>query len=178
MLAGLLPLLADQAQQGRLGGEQHASLLEEFAGPGQQRGRLLQAAGFLEDEACQGRGLVGVEDGEPQVVSDACLMVRDRMLPGGVPLEPGRVDAQLQGDETQEFVADLQGLLGWEAAEEPDEAELIGEPEAVVFATAPGDLGQSASVRVASRTICARANESVAMGGPRGLENGRLVGHS
>ena len=46
------------------------------------------------------------------------------------------------GDEAQQFVADLQGLLSREAAEQPDEADLVGEPQAVVVAAALGDLGQ------------------------------------
>jgi hypothetical protein len=33
------------------------------------------------------------------------------MLPDGVPFDVSRVDVQLQGDEVQQFVADLQGLL-------------------------------------------------------------------
>ena len=71
-----------------------------------------------------------------------CLVIRDRMLPGGVPVDVSRVDVQLQGDEVQQFVADLQGLLSRETAEEPDEADLIGEPQAVVIAAALGDLDQ------------------------------------
>ena len=42
----------------------------------------------------------------------------------------------------EHLVADLQGLLGREAVEEPDEADLIGEAQAIVVAAASGDLGQ------------------------------------
>ena len=84
VFAGPLPLLSDQSQQHRLGGEQDAPLLEELAGAGEQRGRLLQATRFLEDEAFQGFRLFGVEDGQLEVVTNACLMIRDRMLPGRV----------------------------------------------------------------------------------------------
>ena len=64
------------------------------------------------------------------------------MLPGRVPVDLGRVEVQLHGDEAQQLVADLQGLLSREAAEESDEADLIGEPEAIMVATAPADFGQ------------------------------------
>ncbi len=42
----------------------------------------------------------------------------------------------------EHLVGDFQGLLGREAVEEPDEADLIGEPQTVVVAAAFGDLGQ------------------------------------
>jgi hypothetical protein len=69
-------------------------------------------------------------------------MIRDRRLAGCVLLEAGCVDVQLCGDEAQEFVADLQGLLVREAAEQADEADLVGEPQAVVVAAALADLGE------------------------------------
>ena len=53
-----------------------------------------------------------------------------------------RVDVQLHGDERQQFVTDLQGLLSREATEQSDEADLIGESQAVVISAALGDLGQ------------------------------------
>ena len=142
MLASPLSLLPDQTQQGGIGGEQDPPILEELTGTGQQRRRLIQSARFLEDEACQGFGLVGVEDGQLQIAANARLVIRDRMLPGRVPVDLGRVEVQLQGDEAQELVADLQGVLSREAAEESDEADLIGEPEAIMVATAPADFGQ------------------------------------
>jgi hypothetical protein len=43
---------------------------------------------------------------------------------------------------TQQFVADLQGLLSGEAAEQANEADLIGEPQAVVVAATLGDFGE------------------------------------
>jgi predicted regulator of Ras-like GTPase activity (Roadblock/LC7/MglB family) len=48
----------------------------------------------------------------------------------------------LRRDEAQQFVADFQGLLIREAVEQPDEADLIGEPQAVVVAATSGDLDQ------------------------------------
>ena len=142
VFAGPLPLLSDQTQQRRLGREQDVPLLEELAGTGQERGRLLQAARFLEDEAFQGFHLFGVEDDQLEVVTDTRLMIRDRMLPGRVSVDAGRVDVQLRRDEAQQFVADLQGLLSREAAEQTNEADLIGEPQAVVVTATLGDLDQ------------------------------------
>ena len=75
MFARPLLLLSDQPQQRRLGREQDVPLLEELAGPGEQRGRLLQAARFLEDEAFQGFRLFRVEDDQLEVVTNACLML-------------------------------------------------------------------------------------------------------
>ena len=75
VFAGPLPLLPDQTQQRRLGREQNVPLLEELAGAGEQRGRLLQAARFLEDEAFQGFRLFGVEDDQLEVVANAALMI-------------------------------------------------------------------------------------------------------
>jgi hypothetical protein len=48
----------------------------------------------------------------------------------------------LQGDERQQFVADLQGLLSREAAEQTYETDLVGERQTVVVAAALVDLGQ------------------------------------
>ena len=135
-------LLADQPQQRGVGGEQHAPFFEELAGPGEQRGRLLQTRRFLEHEAFQGLCLVGVEDGQLQIATNACLVVRNRMLPGRIPVDLDRLNVQLHGDEVQQLVADLQGLLGRKAAEQPDEADLIGEAQAVLVAATLGDLGQ------------------------------------
>ena len=64
------------------------------------------------------------------------------MLPGRVSVDAGRVDVQLHRDEAEQFVADLQGLLSREAVEQTDEADLVGEPQAVVVAATFGDLGQ------------------------------------
>ena len=69
-------------------------------------------------------------------------MIRDRVLTGRVSLDLGHVGVQLGRDEAQEFVADLQGLLRREAAEQPDEADLIGEAQAVMVAAALVDLVQ------------------------------------
>ena len=69
-------------------------------------------------------------------------MLRRRVLPGSVVGDPRLIDAHLERDEVEQLVADLQGLLGREAAEEPDEADLIGEPQTVVVAAAFGNLGQ------------------------------------
>jgi hypothetical protein len=55
--------------------------------------------------------LFGVEDDQLEVVTNPRLMIRDRMLPGRVSVDAGRVDVQLRRDEAQQFVADLQGLL-------------------------------------------------------------------
>jgi hypothetical protein len=142
VLAGPSPLLPDEPQQRRLGGEQDASLPEELPSPGQQGGGLLQAAGLLEEEAFQGLDLFGAEGGQPEELPDAVLVVRDRVLPGRVIVDPGRVDVQLHGDEAQQLVADFQGLLGREAMEQADEADLVGESQAVVLAAAVGDCGQ------------------------------------
>jgi hypothetical protein len=64
------------------------------------------------------------------------------MLTCRVPFDVGHVELHLRRDEAQEFVADLQRLLEREAAEQPDEADLIGEPQAIVVAAALVDLGQ------------------------------------
>ena len=48
----------------------------------------------------------------------------------------------MRRDEAQQFVADLEGLLIREAVEQPDEADLIGESQAVVVAATFGDLDQ------------------------------------
>jgi hypothetical protein len=64
------------------------------------------------------------------------------MLPRRVIADPGRVHVQLHGDEAQQLVTDLQGLLRREAMEQADEADLVGEPQAVVVAATLGDLGQ------------------------------------
>ena len=64
------------------------------------------------------------------------------MLPGRVVGDPRLIDAHLERDEVEQLVADLQGLLSREAAEQPDEADLVGERQTVVVAAALVDLGQ------------------------------------
>ena len=102
----------------------------------------IPAAALLVEEALQGPGLSGSEGGQPEEPPDAALVVRGRMLPARVVGDSDRVQAQLHGDEAQQLVAELQGSLGGEAMEQADEADLVGEPEAVVVAAAEGDLGQ------------------------------------
>ena len=99
VFAGPLLLLPDQPQQRRIGGEEDAPLLEEFAGSGEQRGGLLQATRFLEDEAFQGVGLPGAVDGQLEVFPNALLVLRRRVLPGRVVGDPRLIDAQLERDE-------------------------------------------------------------------------------
>jgi hypothetical protein len=53
----------------------------------------------------------------------------------------------LHRDEAQQFVADLQGLLIREAAEQSDEADLIGKPETVVVTATFGDLDPAGLAR-------------------------------
>ena len=103
---------------------------------------MLQATRLLEDEAFQGIGFPRAVDDQLEVFPNAGLVIRDRMLPGRVPVDTGRVDVQLHGDEAQQFVADLQGLLSREAVEQTDKADLVGEPQTVVAAAALLDLDQ------------------------------------
>jgi hypothetical protein len=101
VFASPLLLISDQTKQRRLGREQDGPLLEEFAGTGQERGRMLQSARFLEDEAFQSFGLFRIEDDQLDVVTNAFLVIRDRMLTGRVSIDAGRVDVQLCRDEAQ-----------------------------------------------------------------------------
>jgi hypothetical protein len=133
-------MFSDQSQQHRVGGEQDAPLLEEFAGAGEERRRLLQATRFVEDEAFQGFRLSRVEEGQLEVVTNASLMLRGGMLPGRVAGDLRLIDAQLERDEMEQLVTDLQGLLRRESVEESDEADLISKPQAVVVTATSGHL--------------------------------------
>lgn len=64
------------------------------------------------------------------------------MLPGRVVSDRRLLDAQLERDEAEQLVADFQGVLRGEATKEADEADLIGEPQAIRVAATLGDFGE------------------------------------
>ena len=52
----------------------------------------------------------GLESAQTQVLTDALLMLRDRLLPAGVGVDRLGVGAQLQGREPQDLPVDLQAI--------------------------------------------------------------------
>ena len=82
----------------------------------------------------------GVERAQTQVLADALLMFRDRLLPAGVGVDRLGVGAQLQGGEPQDLPVDLQGRLLGKPAEHPHEGDLVRETQPVVGTPPPGDL--------------------------------------
>ena len=82
----------------------------------------------------------GVERAQTQVLADAPLMCRDRLLPAGVGVDRLGVGAQLQGREPQDLPVDLEGRLSRESAEHPHEGDLVRETQPVVGTPPQGDL--------------------------------------
>ena len=142
MLAGSDTLLADDANDTELGGLEDLLFPEKFQGLGLQGGGLFEVPGLLEDESLQLRCVSFPEVVQPEVARDGQLALRDRLL--AFTVEPDQVcmNSQLCGAETHQFVEDLEWPLLRETIEQTHESDLIGEAEAIVGATALGDLLQ------------------------------------
>ena len=113
---------------------------EPGARPSQQRGGPLEPQRLVLKEPRQPFSGGGIESAQTQVLADALLMLRDRLLPAGVGVDRLGVGAQLQGREPQDLPVDLQGRLLGESAEHTHEGDLVRETQPVVGAPPQGDL--------------------------------------
>ena len=76
---------------------------EPGARPSQQRGGPLEPQRLVLEEPRQPFSGGGLESAQTQVLADALLMLRDRLLPAGVGVDRLGVGAQLQGREPQDL---------------------------------------------------------------------------
>ena len=68
-------------------------------------------------------------------------MLRDGLPPLGIVLDEDGIEGDLLGDKDQQVIEEFQGLLRRKATSQPQEAQLLGEAQAVMRAAAMGDLG-------------------------------------
>ena len=129
-----------RAAQHRIGRCENVLVAEPGARPCQQRGGPLEPQRLVLEEPRQPFSGGGLESAQTQVLADALLMLRDRLLPAGVGVDRLGVGAQLQGREPQDLPVDLQGRLLGESAEHTHEGDLVRETQPVVGAPPQGDL--------------------------------------
>ena len=138
--AGLLSGTPHRAAQGRVGRREDMFVAKPAPRPRQQRARAIEPQRFVLKEPRQPFSGGGVERAQTQVLADAPLMSRDRLLPAGVGVDRLGVGAQLQGREPQDLPVDLEGRLSGESAEHPHEGDLVRETQPVVGTPPQGDL--------------------------------------
>ena len=129
-----------RAAQHRIGRRENVLVAEPGARPRQQRGGPLEPQRLVLEEPRQPFSGGGLESAQTQVLADALLMLRDRLLPAGVGVDRLGVGAQLQGREPQDLPVDLQGRLLGESAEHTHEGDLVREAQLIVGAPPQGDL--------------------------------------
>ena len=105
--AGLLSGTPHRASQRRVGRGEDVFVAKPAPRPRQQRAREIEPQRFVLEEPRQPFSGSGVERAQTQVLADAPLMRRDRLLPAGVGVDRLGVGAQLQGREPQDLPVDL-----------------------------------------------------------------------
>ena len=108
--------------------------------PRQQGRRAVEPQRFVFEEPRQPFADGGVERAQTQVLTDALLMLGDRLLPALVGLDRLGVGPQLQGREPQDLPVDFQGRLLGEPPEHTHEGDLVREAQPIVGAPPQGDL--------------------------------------
>ena len=135
---GLVSGSPNRAAQHRIGRCENVLVAEPDARPRQQRGGPLEPQRLVLEEPRQPFSGGGVPRAQTQVLTDALLMLGDRLLPAGVGVDRLGVGPQLQGREPQDLPVDLQGRLLREPAEH--EGDLVREAQPIVGAASQGDL--------------------------------------
>ena len=107
----------------------------------------------------------GVERAQTQVLTDALVMLGNRLLPAGLGVDRLGVGPQLQSREPQDLPVDLQGRLLGESAEHTHEGDLVREAQPIVAAPSQGDLS---SVGLEEGGIAEQAGAGDGVGGRHG----------
>ena len=124
----------------RVGRRENVFVAKPASRPRQQRRRAVEPQRFVFEEPRQPFADGVVERAQTQVLTDALLMLGDRLLPAGVGVDRLGVGSELQGRESQDLPVDLQGRLLGEPAEHTHEGHLLREAQPIVGAPSPGDL--------------------------------------
>ena len=96
-----------------------------------------QTTRLLEQEGLEQDGLFFAQDPQLEVGRDLLLVLGDCLLALQVGGDQARGEIQLDGGEGHQLVEHLEGPLARKAVEQANEAELVGEPEAVPGAPPP-----------------------------------------
>ena len=138
--ACLVPGRPHRTAQHRVGRRENVFVPKPASRPRQQRRRAVEPQRFVFEEPRQPFADGVVERAQTQVLTDALLMLGDRLLPAGVGVDRLGVGPQLQGREPQDLPVDLQGRLLGEPAEHTHEGDLVREAQPIVGAPSQGDL--------------------------------------
>ena len=163
--AGLVPGRPHRTAQHRVGRRENVFVAEPAPRPRQQRRRAIEPQRFVFEEPRQPFSGGGVERAQTQVLTDALLMLGDRLLPAGVGVDRLGVGPQLQSREPQDLPVDLQGRLLGESAEHTHEGDLVREAQPIVAAPSQGDLS---SVGLEEGGIADQAGAGDGVGGRHG----------
>ena len=109
--ACLVPGRPHRTAQHRVGRRENVFVPKPASRPRQQRRRAVEPQRFVFEEPRQPFADGVVERAQTQVLTDALLMLGDRLLPAGVGVDRLGVGPQLQGREPQDLPVDLQGRL-------------------------------------------------------------------
>ena len=137
---GLVPGRPHRTAQHRVGRRENVFVAEPAPRPREQRRRAVEPQRFVFEEPHQPFAGGGVERAQSQVLTDALLMLGDRLLPARVGVDRLGVGSQLQGREPQDLPVDLQGRLLGEPPEHTHEGDLVREAQPIVGTPPKGDL--------------------------------------
>ncbi len=138
--AGLVPGRPHHTAQHRVGRRENVFVAEPAPRPPQQGRRAVEPQRFVFEEPRQPFADGGVERAQTQVLTDALLMLGDRLLPALVGVDRLGVGPQLQGREPQDLPVDFQRRLLGEPPEHTHEGDLVREAQPIVGAPPQGDL--------------------------------------
>ena len=138
--AGLVPGRPHHTAQHRVGRRENVFVAEPAPRPPQQGRRAVEPQRFVFEEPRQPFAAGGVERAQTQVLTDALLMLGDRLLPALVGVDRLGVGPQLQGREPQDLPVDFQRRLLGEPPEHTHEGDLVREAQPIVGAPPQGDL--------------------------------------
>ena len=138
--AGLVPGRPHRTAQHRVGRRENVFVADPAPRPRQQGRRAVEPQRFVFEEPRQPFAGGGVERAQTQVLTDALLMLGDRLLPALVGVDRLGVGPQLQGREPQDLPVDFQGRLLGEPPEHTHEGDLVREAQPIVGAPPQGDL--------------------------------------
>ena len=139
---GRLALLANDAGDPELGGLEDALLFEKLPCPRLQRPGLFPATRLLKDELLQAGRLRVAKGTQAEVGDDRPLVRGQRGLSCAVALDQAGIETKLQRADVDQILDDLEGLLLWEAVEQPHKGQLVRKAEAILRPAALADLHQ------------------------------------
>ena len=138
--AGLVPGRPHRTAQHRVGRRENVFVAEPAPRPRQQGRRAVEPQRFVFEEPRQPFADGGVERAQTQVLTDALLMLRDRLLPALVGVDRLGVGPQPAGPRTSGSPCRFPAALVGEPPEHTHEGDLVREAQPIVGAPSQGNL--------------------------------------